>query len=86
METYVSQSISNGMGSLRPLVVPEDVKQLLEQINKLCGKIRVANVNLSIPFIHLLDVDHDLHPPSRRKLHSSRNYVTHSTILLMIVP
>lgn len=35
------------MSSLIPIVLPEDVKQHLEHIGKLCGKIRVAKVNLS---------------------------------------
>ena len=34
------------MDSLRSLILLEDVKQLLEQITKLCGKISVAKVNL----------------------------------------
>ena len=43
----VSHSISSTAGPLRFLVLPEDIKKLLEQIIKLCGKVSVAKVNMS---------------------------------------
>ena len=46
MQVCVSHSIRRSTGSLRFPILPEDVKPLLEQIKKLCGKISVAKVNL----------------------------------------
>lgn len=42
------------MGLLVSLIFSEDVRNLLEQINKLCGKIHAAKVNLSPSSIPLM--------------------------------
>ena len=47
MPVCVSYNVSSGVGSPRSLILPEDVKRLLEQINNYCGKISVAKVNPS---------------------------------------
>jgi len=55
------------MGSLRSLVLPEDIKQLLDQIIGLCGKVSVAKVNLSPSSTALITLILRSTPPKQKE-------------------
>lgn len=47
MQVCVSYGTSSSTGSLRSLILPEEIKRLLDRVCKLCGKVSVAKVDLS---------------------------------------
>ena len=64
----VSYSLSNSTISLIYLILPEDAKQLLEQIRKLCGKMSVAQVNPSPSPSPLILIIRSVHPNQKESL------------------
>ena len=67
-QVRVGRSLSNNSISLRPLILSEDAKQLLEQIRRLCGKISVAQVNLPPSSTPLILIIRSVHPKQKETL------------------
>ena len=84
MQIGVSYCISDRVDSLRPLILLEDVKRLLEQVTKHCRKISVAKVNLP-PLVRPSDTNCGGHVPIRKRLRSLRTSATFLSIVSTIV-
>lgn len=61
----MSPRLPNSTSSLRFPILLEDVKQLLEEIRKLCGKISVAKVDLSPSLSPSILTKRSVHPKQK---------------------